>query len=536
MRATCLVFLALSLLALGSPRDTRSARRAPVGPTVELDYGTFNGRENQDSGIISFLGVRFADAPTGNLRWKAPVTPPSTHLGTVDATKFGNSCIQATSSRVPSGASEDCLFGNVYIPSGTSQDDKLPILVWFHGGGFQSGSTHDISPALLMNSSATPMIFVSFEYRLGALGFLGGSQIHADGALNAGLLDQRAALQWLQRYIGQFGGDKSKVTIWGQSAGAGSTMFHLIANRGDNQGLFRAAMGDSPSLNFMPTFDEDYDEGIFTQYAGLAGCGDKGADTLKCLRAAPIATLASASSRLLAARSSTLFVFAPFVDKSFISERPVEAFKAGHFAKVPVLFGSNSDEGAGWSASLRNPSANTSMPNATEDTVFNFINGQYATATRASINKGFELYPLDSFNGSFSLQGQQMYGEARYICTAAMITGSASQAISGVAYQYHYDNPHLGSTHSSELQAIFGPSADASEDDLDLFQAMREYYTSFVATGTPSSTSGPTWEKVSSADGSSRIFLHPAGVKMEELGDLSNRCDFWHGLSNELQT
>lgn len=489
MWTVLLISLAISPLAFGSLRVSRRDKGAHediVGATVQLDYGTFHGHEDEGSGIISFLGVRYADAPVGDLRWKAPVTPPSTQLNDVDATKFGNACIQATSTRVTSGTSEDCLFGNVYIPINTSPNDQLPILVWFHGGGFQSGSTHDVSPALLMSSSASPMIFVSFEYRLGPFGFLGGSQVHDDGALNAGLLDQRAALKWLQRYIGHFGGDSTKVTIWGQSAGAGSTMFHLIANGGDNEGLFRAAMGDSPSLNFMPTFDEEYDEDIFTQYAGFAGCGGRGSNTLRCLRSASANTLAMASSRVLAARTSTLFVFAPISDGSFIRERPVEAFKAGHFTRVPVLFGSNSDEGAGWSAGLRNPAANTSMPNATEDTVFNFINGQYATATRASIDRGFELYPLDTFDGSFSLQGQQMYGEARYICTAAMITGSVSQSQSGVAFQYHYDNPHLGSTHSSELQAFFGPSSDASQDDLDLFQAMREFYTSFVTSGTPS--------------------------------------------------
>lgn len=96
---------------------------------------------------------------------------------------------------------------------------------------------------------------------------------------------------------------------------------------------------------------------------------------------------------------------------------------------------SNTNEGAFWSAGLPDPSANTSMPNATEETVFNFIRGQYTTLTQASLDPGFELYPLDSFNGSFSLQGQQMYGEARYICTASLIAGSASRFSTSFQYQ-----------------------------------------------------------------------------------------------------
>ncbi|KAF9443812.1 alpha/beta-hydrolase [Macrolepiota fuliginosa MF-IS2] len=527
----------LILLSLfGTSRATYILPRAsPVGSTVKLDYGTFHGLEDHTTGILYFRGVRFADPPVGNLRWRAPVSPPSTQLGDVKATQFANACISATQRRVTSGTSEDCLFGNVYVPINTAVSDGLPVMVWFHGGGFQSGSTHDAPPELILHSSSNPMIFISFEYRLGPLGFLGGTQINDDGDLNVGLLDQRAALRWVQRYIGQFGGDNKKVTIWGQSAGAGSTMFHLIANGGDNEGLFRAAMGDSPSLSFVPAFNEDYDVQIFNQYASFAGCGNQGANVLSCLRSADANTLASASSQVLAARPSTLFVFAPILDGKFINERPVEAYAAGHFARVPVVFGSNTNEGAHWSAELRDPSANTSMPNATEDTVFNFIRGQYVTFTQASVNRGFELYPLNSFNGSFSLQGQQMYGEVRYICTAGMITGSVSKFTT--AYQYHYDNPHLGSFHADELDAFFSPPANADQNDLALFEAMREYYTSFVTTGTPSAENAVAWDRVSSPSGSSRILFHPGGIKMEVVDDVLNtRCNFWHGINQEMET
>ncbi|KDR82334.1 hypothetical protein GALMADRAFT_817280 [Galerina marginata CBS 339.88] len=505
-----------------------------VGPSVTLDYGSFTGLSNSSTGIIYFRGVRFADSPIGNLRWKAPVSPPTTHLGNVDATKFANGCIQTTQTSVTSGSSEDCLFGNVFIPINAHVNDKLPVMVWFHGGGFQTGNTHNAPPELIMQSSAKPLIFVSFEYRLGQFGFLGGSQVKEGGSLNAGLLDQRAALRWLQRYIHQFGGDSSQVTIWGESAGAGSTMFQLVANGGNEEGLFRAAMGDSPSLSFVPLFNESYDEGIYQQFADLAGCGNKGSGTLLCLRSASSQALTLAGSQLLSARPATLFVFAPIVDGDFIGERPVEAFTSGHFSRVPVLFGSNTNEGAGWSASLKDPSANTSNPNASEATVFNFLQGQYASISQSSVDKAIAIYPLSQFKNSFSLQGQQMYGEARYICTAALITGSLAGA--NTVYQFHYDNPHLGSNHGADLDAFFSPPANSNSDDLALFEAMREYWTSFVTGGKPASKNGITWKPVSDSSGSPRLLLHPAGTTMEQMGALADRCSFWHGLSHEIQT
>ena len=138
---------------------------------------------------------------------------------------------------------------------------------------------------------------------------------------------------------------------------------------------------------------------------------------------------------MLAARPATLFAFAPNLDGDFIRQQPVEALKSGNFARVPVLFGFNSNEGSIWSATLADPSANTSMPNATETTVFNFLRGQYASLGQASFNDAVKLYPLKDYGNSFSLQGQQMYGECRFICTAPMITGAAITK-SNKAFQY----------------------------------------------------------------------------------------------------
>ncbi|KAJ7196925.1 Alpha/Beta hydrolase protein [Mycena pura] len=459
--------------------------------TVTLDYGTFTGLRNATSGITSFLGMRFADPPIGALRWRAPVSPPSTHLGNVSATALGFACIGTTQHDSGATTDEDCLFGNVYVPTNTTATSNLPVLVFFHGGGFETGRTRDAPAEHILQASKKPFVFATFEYRLGQFGFLAGTPVHQSGQLNAGLLDQRAALEWVQRYISRFGGDPTRVTIWGQSAGAGSVMYHLIAEGGQNQNLFHQAMGDSPPMLYLPHYTDAFIEDLFMQFAGLAKCANSGNGPaiMACLRAASTKTIATAGSSTLVNLTSSLFPFGPIADGSFILERPVEAFQNGHFIKVPVLFGSNTDEGANWSAELPNPAANTSTPGATETTVYNFLHGQYATLTKGTFDDAVKLYPLSDYSNSMSLQGQQMYGEMRYICSALMV-GAKLHDAGQRTFQYHWDNPTLGSTHGDELDALFNfnTAAAASSDpnDAAVVTAMREYFTSFATDGVPS--------------------------------------------------
>ncbi|KAJ6544335.1 Alpha/Beta hydrolase protein [Mycena capillaripes] len=511
--------------------------------TVTLDYGTFTGLTNNTNGIIYFRGIRYADPPIGALRWRAPISPPSTHLGNVNATAFGFACIATTQKNSGATTDEDCLFVNVHVPIATKATSKLPVLVFFHGGGFETGRTRDAPPENILLSSANPLIFVTFEYRLGeylltdAFGFLAGTPVHQSGQLNAGLLDQRAVLEWVQRYISQFGGDPNQVTIWGQSAGASSVMFHLTADGGENKNLFQRAMADSPALIYLPRYTDPFIEDLFTQFAGLAGCGNRvnGSAIMACLRAAPTRTIATAGRDNLANLTSALYPFGAIADGSFIRERPVEAFRNGHFVRVPFMSGSNSDEGANWSASLDNPAANTSEPDATETTVYNFIAGQYPTLKKPSFQAALSLYPLVDYNYSFSLQGQQIYGEMRYICTALMITGAVHN-VGLQTYQYHWDNPTLGSNHADELDAFFNGDEVFDLDDQALVTTMRQYWTSFATSGVPVAKTSPSWT-TSGSDGSPRILLHPGQIGMEQVThNLTQRCACWHELASEIAT
>ncbi|KAJ7983156.1 Alpha/Beta hydrolase protein [Mycena polygramma] len=522
-------------IALGLLLFTAISVNAAALSSVTLDYGTFTGLTNATNGIIYFRGIRYADPPVGALRWRAPVSPPSTHLGHVNATTFGFACIATTQKNSGATTDEDCLFGNVYLPIATTAESKLPVLVYFHGGGFESGRSSDAPPENILLSSAEPLIFVTFEYRLGQFGFLAGTPVQRDGQLNAGLLDQRAALQWVQKYIGEFGGDPSRTSIWGQSAGSASVMYHLIAEGGLNKNLFQRAMADSPPSIALAHYTDAFVENTFTEFAGLAGCGasDVGSAIMACLRAASTATIATAGAKTLTNLTSSLFPIGPILDDSFLTERPVEAFRNGHFIRVPLLAGSDTDEGSKWSASLPNPAANTSSPDATETTVYNFIAGQYPTLSRTSFQPALDTYyPLADYNGSFSLQGQQIYGEmSQYPMLLKLYVRTLNRT-------YHsWDNPTLGSNHADELDAFFNGDEVFDPADEALVTAMRQYWTSFATSGVPAAKRSPSWASASSSNGSPRILLHPGNVTMENVSDaLSARCAFWSGLASELAT
>ncbi|KIY74413.1 alpha/beta-hydrolase [Cylindrobasidium torrendii FP15055 ss-10] len=522
----------------------------PARP-ISLDYGTFVGSYNDSSGIIAYRGVPYADPPVGDLRWREPVTPPTSQLGTVNAFEFGPQCIatKRANASIPITQSEDCLHGNIYVPSWTNATN-LPVLVYYHGGGFQSGSSRTAPPEWLMASSKMPFIFVTFNYRLGQFGFLGGAALGADGVANAGLFDQRASLKWVQRYISSFGGDPSRVTIWGQSAGSAMVMLQLIANGGDNEGLFSQAMGDSPALSSMPRYNDTVPDEVFRRFASLAGCEvlspSANTDLMPCLRNASVEALIYAGNATAIAYSGlTIFRFTPLVDGKLIIERPVEAFRSGNFVKVPMFFGSNTHEGKGWAERLTDPIGNTTRTGADAYTVYSFINGQYGGFTTSTFLNATALYPPVSkggVNSSYNLLAQEMYGDMRFICTAGLITGSAAQH-NITSYQYHYDNPWLGDMHHYELQAMFSTEeTDTYQrmEDTSLFEDMRLYWTSFATQGKPlgSDTRNVNWLPSQDVSGGPRLLLNPTRVMMEDIDaeSLGRRCTMWHNQHEELST
>ena len=196
-----------------------------TAPVVDLGYVKYQGLQNSTIGINYFRGIHFAQPPTGDMRWRAPIPIDQDdyyHGETLSATQYGPACYQGVPAWSPGspdqfapyGESEDCLLLDVLAPINPISS-KLPVVVEFPGGGYIHGASTTFPGDAMVVRSLGSLIYVQVQYRMGLLGFLGGKEVAENGVLNAGLLDQRAALEWVQKYIEKFGGDPSKVTIMG---------------------------------------------------------------------------------------------------------------------------------------------------------------------------------------------------------------------------------------------------------------------------------------------------------------------------------
>ncbi|KAG1816301.1 Alpha/Beta hydrolase protein [Suillus subalutaceus] len=307
--------------------------------------------------ITSFLGIRYAAPPVGDLRWAAP-QPPLAVSGVQQATTQPNRCnkaptgnsltnpFESTSMRKRAiSQSEDCLFLNVYTPGSkvvATPGGGLPVVVFIHGGGYITGAASVFNGADLIVDSNHGVITVLIQYRLGLFGFLPGKAVKEGGALNAGLLDQNYALQWVQAYISSFGGDPAKVTIWGESAGAGSVLQHIVAHGGNTQPpLFETAHDEFyvltiPIQTIMTEFRSEVVNGT--------NCTSS-SDTLSCLRAADVNTLQTLNYNINVNGFFGTFVFVPVVDGTFILERPTVTIRKGRLNGKYLLSMTNSHEG-----------------------------------------------------------------------------------------------------------------------------------------------------------------------------------------------
>lgn len=310
-------------LAVVSLLGTGIASATGGSPQVRTESGVVRGT---DAGRVeSFLGLPYAAAPVGDLRWRLPQPAPR-WSGARDATSYGDSCAALPSGNGPRSEAEDCLFLNVQRPAGARPGQRLPVYFWIHGGGLQNGSGAQHDGSLVVRR--TGVIVVSINYRLGVFGFLGhpGLTAEAGASGNYGFADQQAALRWVQRNITAFGGDPRRVTIGGESAGGWSVCSHLSAP--GSRGLFAAAMIQSGSC---PTQTLTTTEAAGTTLAQAVGCVD-----VACLRAQP-------AGRLLDAGGSGLLLMTRGVPTLPLD--PDEAVRTGQFARVPVVIGATRDEG-----------------------------------------------------------------------------------------------------------------------------------------------------------------------------------------------
>ncbi|XPS67857.1 hypothetical protein M3J09_000151 [Ascochyta lentis] len=485
---------------------------------VDLGYGVYQGAHNSTTQLNVWKGIRYAAPPTGDLRWQAPAAPAVSRNGTVNATVFAPSCPQALPAPFPSvpspSGSEDCLFLNVYAPN-YEEGKKLPVLVWIHGGGYGAGNgQQDMSE--IINANSNSFVAVSIQYRLGAFGFLSSAEVEQNGVLNAGILDMAFALRWVQDHVGQFGGDVSRITISGESAGAGGVMLLGIAQNGTlGTSLFSGIVAASPYLPPQYDFDASIPTQKYQSFASRAGCANS-TETLACLRSKDSTTLQSANSAENTASFYGNWAFLPVTEPEtgFITTLPSDSLAAKRVNGQHVLVGNNANEGALFVP----PTINSTSALQT------WLQGAYPSLTPSDLEQILAAYPTSNSTSTekFATSGlgpataldvsqlatgpqqraNNIYGEATFVCPSYFLSDAFTSA-NRTAYHYQYSVP--AALHGSDVSAYFGP---ATPNQPPLFtQVFRQIWGGFVQRAAPASASGlrnltwPAWVQ----DGGSRM-------------------------------
>jgi para-nitrobenzyl esterase len=477
---------------------------AVAGPQVKIDSGIVEGKES--GGVRAFLGIPYAAPPVGNLRWKPPAAAAKWN-GVRLATDFGAHCMQGPvfgdmNFRDP-GNSEDCLFVNVWAPAKPSAA-KLPVMVWVYGGGFVAGSSSEQRQDG-STLTAQGVVVVSTNYRLGMFGFFVHPELAAESGRNSagnyGLLDQVAALQWVQRNVAAFGGDPANVTIFGESAGSFSVSALMASPTA--KGLFHKVIGESggafsgTSLPFEPMKAREESDVKFARSA-------LGVSTLAELRAIPAQKLLDVSFKKMGQPGPD---FDPDVDGYFLPEPVPAIFAAGKQNDVPLLAGWNHDEGSfAVVFAPQKPTADSLKARAQKD-------------FGAKAAEFLKLYPAE--NDMQAQRSMEDYAGDEFIAWSTWRWIEA-QATSGKqpVYRYRFDlappsdpkGPQMGAYHSAEIEYVFGQLDSKTQvkwrgEDRRLSELMQKYWANFARSGDPNGAGLPKWSLYSSGSGWQVMYL-----------------------------
>jgi carboxylesterase type B len=325
-----------------------STSRIQNGTLVtKLDYGTFRGAYSSTYNISYFRKIPFAASTAGRNRFRAPQPPNPITNGTYNSDQTFDMCPQ----RGVNG-SEDCLYLGVYARPWTGERRLRPVVLTFYGGGFIQGSaTFTIPPPgfpVLDASAANDYVVVYSNYRTNLFGFLAGRKVgaHPETDLNVGLLDQKAALEWIQTHIHEFGGDKRNVTIWGQSAGGGSVVAQTIAQGNKGKMLFSKAMASSPFWPKTYRYDSPENEELYEAVLKGSGC-DTASDEIACLKNVDVQTLRDVNLPLTTSHQYTTstFTWGPVIDDVFLSSPLSDVVQSGKCNAEAVMTSYNLREG-----------------------------------------------------------------------------------------------------------------------------------------------------------------------------------------------
>jgi len=474
-----------------------SSAQTPTA-TVQIESGLIAGVP--DSALTTYKSIPFAAPPVGALRWRPPERPRR-WSGVRTADKFGPVCMQSGAS-VPGAAeepvSEDCLTLSIWTPS-KSPDDKLPVMVWIPGGGFTQESAS--MPLYWGDALARRgVIVVSINYRVGVFGFLAHPELtrespnHSSG--NYGLLDQIAALVWIKANIAAFGGDPARVTIWGQSAG--SLSVNLLMASPLARGLFQGAIGESGGFFVPPAATGSVEKWFLpgAEQQGVKFAATAGAPSVEAMRKLGLEQILKASD------AGTTH---PIMDGFVLPQEPFDVFTAGHQNDVPLLLGSNANEGrpliAGRDVKLSSFADDIGKAYGSD------VIGQLA-------NESLKIYPAttdaEAHESRANFERDLRFGWD-------MWTWARLQTKTGKGKVFYYYFAHLppapqsspfaywGAGHWAELPYVFDHLSQYqwawTDADRALADTMATYWTNFSKSGDPNGPTVPAWPNFTTKNG-----------------------------------
>ena len=474
-----------------------------VAAQVKTDAGPVEGSASADGRVRAFKGIPFAAPPVGEGRWKAPgpVTPWTTAR---KAIAFGPRCPQGRifgDMVFRDEMSEDCLYINVWTPA-TKTGEKLPVMFWIHGGGFQAGSASE--PRQDGEQLARKgVVVVSANHRLGVFGFLAHAELTKESGRNAsgnyGLLDQVAALQWVRSNVGAFGGDPGNVTIFGESAGS-FAVSALVASP-LAKGLIHRAIGES---------------GAFFTLGGplapktLAGSEEVGAKFAAGLGAADLSALRAKSMDDVLQAALKGQWFGPTVDGYVLPKTVADIYAAGEHNAVPLLAGWNADE---IRSSVTMAKVKPTMASFAAETQKRFgpaaepILKAYAASTDAEAIESAAALANDTFIAYATWKWIQAHASAgrapvyRYSFDRK-IPVAPDTKVNGVVATAN----DIGARHAGEIEYVFGtldsiPNVAWTKEDRTLSDQIMSYWANFARSGDPNGKGLPTWPKYDAASG-----------------------------------
>ncbi|XP_036431764.1 uncharacterized protein ces2b isoform X1 [Colossoma macropomum] len=523
----------------------RLIREKKKGPVVQTKLGALKGEyvtaEGTDTVVHSYLGVPFAKPPVGPLRL-APPQPAEAWEGVRDATQQPRVCIQhrallvgfaqhfLMNFEVPE-MSEDCLYLNIYTPSEPGKDAKLPVMVWIHGGALALGSASMQDGSVL--AAYQNVVVVVIQYRLGLLGFFSTGDVHAPG--NYGLLDQVAALQWVQENIHSFGGDPGAVTIFGESAGGVSVSLQILSPL--SAGLFRSAIAESGTAA-MDAIMTDNPLPIAQHLAEVSGCDIS--STKKMVDC--VMQLSEEDLHRVAETEELISVKVP-KDGRFLPKSVYELLKYKQFNKVPLITGVTDDDGGyllinfllrpGWTDGISREQVMSIMP-------FFFSGPSEVHEVVLNEYLGSTDDPIEIRDGL-----REMYGDLMFNIPARKLAKYHKDSGAPV-YLYEFQHTYseikkrrpsfVGSDHADELHFVFGScfanahikiSGQFTEKENELCRTVMHYWGNFARTGSPNGPGLTPWPEY----GTEAEYL---GIGLEQKADKNLKGKHYTFMSETL--